>query len=190
MGGDKHRRLFRGRPLLVHTAERLQAVAGDLLVVGGEEGVASWLQESLPGARWVPDRFPGLGPLAGLHAGLLASPTRWCLCLAVDQPLVEIRLLQLLLDSRQGVRAVIPRAGGHLQPLTAAYSTDCAPVVEESLRSGELRAHVVAQRLEARVLEEGEVRRVDPELRSFVNLNTPAELERWSSWGGPAGDLR
>ena len=81
MGRDKAALDFHGKSLLRYQAEKLRRIGiEDLVIAGGDV--------SLPGARTVQDRFPGHGPLGGLHAALEQIENPSALVLPVDTPLV------------------------------------------------------------------------------------------------------
>src|SRR6266851_2108066 len=66
MGRDKAALPAGDGTLIEHLARRLAPVVDETIVAGGSN------RATLPGVRMVEDRYPGLGPLAGMHAGLLA----------------------------------------------------------------------------------------------------------------------
>src|SRR2546428_10986218 len=68
MGRDKAALPAGGVTLIEHLARRLAPVVDETIVAGGSG------RHNLPGATLVDDRYPGLGPLAGNHAGPLAAP--------------------------------------------------------------------------------------------------------------------
>jgi molybdopterin-guanine dinucleotide biosynthesis protein A len=68
---------------------------------------------------------------------------------------------------------VIPRVIDY-EPLHAVYTPACLEPITRVLAAGGRNAGILAE-VRARILEEPELRRFDPELRSFVNVNTPEE---------------
>ena len=73
--------------------------------------------------------------------------------------------------------AVIPEVGGKLQPLHAVYRKRCASAIE-SLAAGEKRLTASASAINARKVGEDEIRKLDPQLNSFFNVNTPEDYRR------------
>ena len=66
---------------------------------------------------------------------------------------------------------------GRLEPLLACWDAGRAlAVLRRRLAEGELSLFGAIKELGADVLSEEEARRIDPELRSFVNVNTPEDL--------------
>ncbi|AMV28189.1 Molybdenum cofactor guanylyltransferase [Gemmata sp. SH-PL17] len=76
-----------------------------------------------------------------------------------------------------GLRATVPRVGGFLHPLAAAYRMEVAQVVRAMLTEGQLRATDLFDRVPTRVIEPEELTDVDPELASLRNLNSPEDYE-------------
>jgi molybdenum cofactor guanylyltransferase len=119
------------------------------------------------------DEQPGLGPLGGIVTALSASDDEWHLALACDVPLIRPALLHLIV-SRQSDQtdAVIPHAAGRLQPLIATYSRRCLEPARQALLNGERAMLALLTRVKVTVIEEHDLREVDPELISFININT------------------
>ena len=74
--------------------------------------------------------------------------------------------------------AVIPEVGGKLQPLHAVYRKQCANAIESLAASGEKRLTANAAVINARMVGEDELRKLDPQLNSFFNVNTPEDYQR------------
>lgn len=125
----------------------------------------------------VVDRWPGLGPLAGIEAGLRACPTVFVAVVACDLPFVKPRLLCGLAEFARGVDAAVPLTD-RPHPLCAVYRRDAAGVAEEVLRAGGRSVRELLGRLRVRYVTEDLLRRWDPELASLVNVNTPEEYGR------------
>lgn len=140
------------------------------------------------GCEIVPDRYPGMGPLSGIHAALHAADTPWIIVAACDMPFVTPELFRLLqtkvledaatLPAGQGEwQAVIPMEKGRVQPLLAAYHISSLPALEESLNTGRLRMIDWLERIQVRYIAEEEVAQatgMDAGL-AFFNMNSPAD---------------
>lgn len=187
LAGGQSRRMGRDKASLVPTdqpssllgmvAGVLGAISDDVLVIGGtpEQGVP-------PATRSVPDEPGHAGPLRGIAAALRAARHDWCLVVACDLPFLSPDLLRWLCVERTGVDAVVPltrasgrEAHGRPQPLHAVYHRRCLPVALDLLASTG-RAGALLERVSVSFVEEDELRRFDPTLRSLTNLNTPKDL--------------
>jgi molybdenum cofactor guanylyltransferase len=63
------------------------------------------------------------------------------------------------------------------QVLLAVYPRNILPIIEECLRQGRHDLRALLKVAPVSYIEEAQLRQVDPQLRSFVNVNTPEELQ-------------
>lgn len=176
LGRDKAREAVAGKVLLVHAVEAVTAVCSEVLIAGERAGREDL---DLPsGARWVPDIHPGRGPLAGLHAGLAAARYDITLAVGCDMPFLNPLLLASLVRLAPGHEAVVPRVGGSLQTLHAVYTHACLAHAEALLAEPGRLASLqdLIGLLRVRYVDEGEMRLLDPDLRSTFSVNTKEDL--------------
>ena len=83
-----------------HIASNLAPVADEVIVAGGASRVAGKL-------RVVTDHFKGMGPLAGMHAGLQAASQPHVWVVACDLPDVAPQLGPLML-ALAGLCSMVP----------------------------------------------------------------------------------
>jgi len=172
MGFPKHRLTVGGTPVLNHLHARLGPRFDETIVVGrGLDGLP-------PGARAAADRYAVRSPLVGIHAGLAASRTDLAFVTACDMPHVEPSLVEYLLDQAEGADVVVPVVRGYYEPLCAAYRTSCFEVIERLIARRTLKVSELYDFVRVRKANEEQVRLHDPRLRSFVNLNVPAEISK------------
>jgi molybdopterin-guanine dinucleotide biosynthesis protein A len=176
MGSDKAFLRLGDETLLSQALKVAGAVAGEVRIVGDAKKFAGF-------GRVIEDVYRDRGPLGGIHGALASSTTELNLILAVDLPFAGAKFLEyLLLRAREsGAMVTVPRAGGGLQPLCAAYLHGFAEVAEQSLREGKNKIDPLFARVETRVIEEDELVRAGFSPEMFRNLNTPEELEKAKS---------
>jgi len=172
MGQDKAHLPTGAGTLLERIVDRLSPVVDQLIVAGGPA-------LSIPAVRWVPDARPGAGPLAGMAAGLGATSGDLAWIVACDLPDVEPCVGELLFDLAPDVDAVVPRLDRRPECLCAVYRASLAARILTMLDAGDRRVTALLDGIRVRYVEAAELRRVDPELRSFRNLNTPDEYQGW-----------
>ena len=130
------------------------------------------------GLSWtvVEDRFPGLGPGAGLHAALLASKKEALLCVPCDLPAFSEQAARCLLAQfPRGCAAMVCRDGaGRLHPLCGIYTRQMLPVLERRLSAGRCRMTELLEDAPAAVLDTAALLPDDV----FFNMNTPADHRR------------
>jgi molybdopterin-guanine dinucleotide biosynthesis protein A len=179
MGTDKALVLFEGRPLISLVLETLRALSDDVVIASDRTGVYDGL-----GARVVPDLRPGCGPLGGIGGGLAAVRHELALVVACDMPFLSPAFLGLLAARARGRDGAVPVKRGQYEPLHAVYRRSCLPAVERRLGAGDFQAFSFFPDVRIRAVPEPEWRRVDPEGRSLVNINSAEELERHGTSGG------
>lgn len=127
-------------------------------------------------ARFLVDDVPDLAPVYGLRRALRETADR-VFVLAVDLPALSEGVAELL--GRRGLAtaapAVLPEAGGTLQPLAAVWRREALPELDARVARGELSLHGLAAAVGAEVVSELEWRRIDPSGNSFLNVNTLVE---------------
>ncbi len=190
LGRDKALLVWEGRPLLHELVLRFAAAGWEVLVAGGPAGWAARLGD--PGAAVVPDaeRYAGLGPLAGLEAGLTALsaatgddggrvlPTAPGVGLvACDLPLASPAALGRLhaLLAVRGAAALVPVAGGRPQPLHAVYSPAVLPALRRYLDAGRASVRGFLDEIGAVYVEEEEMAGAGDPLLFALNLNAAPE---------------
>jgi molybdopterin-guanine dinucleotide biosynthesis protein A len=85
-------------------------------------------------------------------------------------------LISLLLSEFVDNQLVIPIVDNFPQVLLAVYPRTILPVIEARLQAGRRDPRALLQVAEAHFLEEKQLRAVDPQLCSFVNINTPEDF--------------
>ncbi|PJF39347.1 MAG: molybdopterin-guanine dinucleotide biosynthesis protein MobA, partial [Phototrophicales bacterium] len=96
---------------------------------------------------------------------------------ACDMPFLNVHLLKTLIDLRLNHDAVVPNALGKLHPLHAVYSKTCLPVIRQQIEQEQLRIIDIFSKLSVRYLEEPQLRQIDPQLFSLLNLNRPQDIQ-------------
>ncbi len=176
-GHDKLTEVFGGRTLVEKVVEGVASLVDEVVIVtAGDRAIPEF--EDLPSIRVVTDIFPGKGPLVGLYTGLKESRSQLNLVVAADMPFLCAGLLRHMLELADGYDVVVPRIGDRVEPLHAVYAASCLPQIEGMLAEGQLSVYRLIPRLTARYLEEDEVAAIDPERRSFFNVNTEDDLRR------------
>lgn len=183
MGQDKRFLFINGKPLIVWTVEQLRSLVEEIILVTLEPELFHIMCPQLVVAsdvRLVTDRYPGLGVLAGLHAGLAEAQGDWAFVVAGDMPMLNSALLYTMATLTYTERAdiIVPRWHGELEPLHALYRPSvCAPAAEAVLLQGRRRIISFYSTMRVRIVDEDEVAHVDPKGNSFFNVNTPHEWQ-------------
>lgn len=172
-----------GVTLLARALATLGAVC-DRIVVSAPRSMSLPLPEAVaPGGRSCPvrrvhDPDGAVGPLAGMVAGLGELPFDRAIVLGTDLPLMEPACLEALALRLPGRHAVVPAAGGFLQPLAAAYAAAAGPILAACLAAGERSPTRALGSLDVLRLDDRELARLPGGAACFFNLNTPADLDQ------------
>lgn len=162
-----------GVRLIERTIRVMRSVFPRLLLVTNTPDEYAYL--ALP---MVEDIIKGLGPLGGIHSGLEAIDDGAGFFVACDMPFLRENFLRYMVTVKGGYDAVVPRVRWMVEPLHALYTKKCLPAITESIHSGEYQTLKFFQKIRVRYVGEEEIRRIDPDLQSFFNINRPEDLER------------
>jgi len=175
-GADKA--LFRSgadQPTLIErTVSIARALSDEVRIIGHDRFAGFRLCVPI-----VPDDHPGFGPLEGIATALRHTDRPRLLVLACDMPCLSPSLLRLLVERPSSADVIIPRshdAGWH--PMHAVYHRSALAPIEDLLRSDHTAVHLLFDRVTVDTVGEHELRMVDPELDSLVNVNRPEDVER------------
>jgi molybdopterin-guanine dinucleotide biosynthesis protein A len=174
MGEDKRVLAVGDETLFVRSLAVLRSVFQRVLIV-----IA---QDSPPietDAEVLRDLIPECGSLGGLYTGLKEAHTEWVFAGACDMPFLDPETIKRFLELKNEGDVVMAKLEQGLQPMHALYHRNCLPIIKSLLDAKELKIHRLADHpaLRVRLVWPDELRRLDPEARSFYNVNTPDELE-------------
>ncbi|MBI4753411.1 molybdenum cofactor guanylyltransferase [Candidatus Desantisbacteria bacterium] len=183
-GSDKAEMMLEGKRVIEILIERLQGVCSQIIIVSNQlKG------DGYHGVRIVKDVICGIGPLGGIHAGLLASNTHHNLVIACDMPFINIEFIKYMIAQvKPEDDAIIPMIHNRAEPLCGIYAGSCIPVIEglAGTTTGvhpekKARGFCVLRLLDevkVRYIEEEIIRQFDPQMRMFFNINTVEELQQ------------
>lgn len=184
LSGGRGRRLGSGEKALLHIGKEtlLERKIGQLKPLCAEILVVTNNPERYAGGNYrvVRDLKENIGPLMGLYSGLKNSRTEYNFITAPDMPFFNIKLWQklksLLCRFAGDYKVFIPRIEAGYEPLFAFYSNRCLPAIEQAIDQGGRSIYSFFEQVRVRQLNEQELRKYDPGLLSFININTGKEL--------------
>lgn len=180
---NKALELLAGKPLISHVTERLSRVVDEILIVVGCHESRVEYEAILPSSvRVMNDEQEGKTPLIGIVTGLEAASSDYALVSACDIPFVNQEVIELLFQRASGADAAIPKWNqGHIEPLEAVYRTaSTLKAARETLAPSGLPLREMIRKLAqvVYVSVEDEIRKVNPDLRTFFNVNTKEDMDR------------
>jgi molybdopterin-guanine dinucleotide biosynthesis protein A len=187
MGQPKALLTFGGEPLIAHLVRSLKRSFKSVVIVAA----SSQELPDLP-ATLVRDELPFRGPVGGIYYGLRAAGEEFAFVTSCDAPFLNLSLVRFLTTRISHWDVVVPYWQDRFQPLHAVYRTKVAPLLAEQLERNELRPVTLFTRVRTLRIQESDIRRFDPDGRSFVNMNTPedyqAAVEVWNKRESRQGD--
>ena len=195
MGADKALLRFCGRPMVEIAVEKLRGFCAEVTIAGNRGDLAGF-------APVVTETRVGVGPGAGIEAGLRVAKEAWAMFIPVDVPLVPEELLRRWAVEAMRVDMTVSYLGvGRKQPTFCLLKRDRVGSFTKLMDSGERRLEVLLNRTaeadgcawwiydERELHGRGEEGGPDQETvtRWFANVNTPEELAEAEAWACGVG---
>jgi len=172
MGQPKSFVQLAGKSLIDHLLERIQLLQYPIQIIANDLNAYETF-----GFPVFPDIHTGKGALGGIYTALTYSPTLYTLCLACDMPFINTNLISHLVSQTTDYDAVVPIVNDYPEGLHTIYHQRCKVKIEQQIYQDSLQLGQLFHLLNVRFIPETTLRRFDPNLHAFINLNTPQELE-------------
>jgi molybdopterin-guanine dinucleotide biosynthesis protein A len=173
MGQDKRFLPVGEETLYSRSLAILRSIFERVVIVIAQDSPA--IESDVPVLR---DLIPDCGSLGGLYTGLKQAGTDWVFAVACDMPFLDPDTIRHFLTLKGDVDVVMANLQHGLQPMHALYHRNCLPLMERLIQAKDLKIHRLADHsaLRVRLVTPNELALLDPEGRSFYNINTPADL--------------
>jgi molybdenum cofactor guanylyltransferase len=174
MGQDKRLLEWGGITFLDKVCLTMAELFDEVLLVTAIEDYSC---HHLP-VRLVTDCIPQKGSLGGLYTGIKESASPSVFVVGCDMPFLNTLAIARLCTFPDA-DVVMVRLSTGFQPLHGRYSKHCLPVIEDLLHEGNLRIQNLVDQasLSVQIIEESMFKDIDPHGYSFLNINTPSDLE-------------
>lgn len=185
MGQDKRFLAIGQETLYARSLAALRSVLERVIVVIAQDSPPPPIESD---ALVLRDLIPNCGSLGGLYTGLQRAETEWVFVVACDMPFLDPAVIRHFIGVKAEADVVMAKLQHGLQPMHALYHRNCLPIMEHLIQARDFKIHQLAAHpaLHIRLVTPEELRHVDPEMRSFCNVNTPADLEAARSLHGRA----
>jgi len=178
MGRDKAFLPIEHKPLIEIVFHRMQEVCREVIIVSNDclkfEKFSSFFHVEK-------DIFPHCGPLGGIYTGLKRAKDDIIFVSACDMPFLNKPLAQKLIVEIKGVDAVVPEFNDRLHPLFAVYSKESINVAASQLQKKCYKMMSFLELINVRILKEKNIKPLDKEGRSFININTIKEYKKYKN---------
>jgi len=174
MGQDKRFLRIGDKTLIECSLGVLRSLFQTVLIVIAQD--SDPLDAEVPVLR---DLVPNCGSMGGLYTGLRQAATDHVFVVACDMPFLHPSVVHHLVSLRAGADIVMAEGPHGLHPTHALYGRPCLPVLEELIRTQRIKIQDMVKHpaLRVRLVTQAELSPVDPEGRSFFNINCPSDLD-------------
>jgi len=189
-GQEKYFFTYEGKTFISRLIESLSQAVDEIVLVA-RDPVQSTRFKDIEGVRCITDIRKGIGPIGGLHAGAEVAEGDLIFVAACDMPCINAEVVARLFELIDGYDAAIPCWDMDMyEPLHAVYRRSALLTYLVSHDSLSLRAMI--QNLRVTYVPVQELRRYDPSLRTFTNINRLDELKKFNTGteGGSGEDIR
>lgn len=131
----------------------------------------------------ISDKIKGMGPLSGIHAGLIESSSEYIYVMACDMPNVNLQYVRYLkgIIEKLDIDVCVTMSRDGIEPFHGFYSKKLIDKIEEYLSSNRRSLNGLILISNAYLVEEEKAREFSPDLSMFLNLNTEKDLEEFFS---------
>ena len=174
MGEDKRYLIVGEQTLLERGLAVLRSIFQEVLVVIAQDSPPLDVD-----ARVVRDLVPDCGSLGGMYTGLTQATTPHIFVVACDMPFLDPAVISQFTSRRTTADIVMAKLAARLHPMHALYGKGCLPAMEQMILARQLKIQEMVSHasLRVRYVTEADLLTIDPSGRSFLNVNTPADLE-------------
>jgi molybdenum cofactor guanylyltransferase len=159
-----------GQPILKRLLSSLQPFFKEMLLVTRQPDFYT----DFP-VKVVLDLYDDRSSLTGIHAALVNAQADFGFVVPCDTPFLKPAVVRMLLDALEPeLDVVVPLMEDHYEPLCAIYSKRCLPKIEAMLDCGDYKIIHLFDEVHVKTLSTDRIKTVDPDLISFLNVNTPA----------------
>jgi molybdopterin-guanine dinucleotide biosynthesis protein A len=180
--GDKGLFELDGKPLLNHVVDAVKGLVQEVIVVtNAQERADAYSKIVSAKVRFAVDVAESKGPLVGALTGFEAAKGNYSLLLPFDSPFVSREVVSLLFDLCVGKAAVVPRhTDMEIEPLHAVYDTvQALDATKETLAQNQFDMRSMVEKLRGvRYVSTMVIEQLDPDLKTFININTPLDLKK------------
>jgi molybdopterin-guanine dinucleotide biosynthesis protein A len=100
----------------------------------------------------------------------------WVFISACDMPFINKNVIKYMYSQKNNFDAVVPIVKGKTEPLLAFYSKRLLPTMEKVILTDKRGIKDFLKNKRVKYVTSKEIKKIDPEAKSFANLNTPEDV--------------
>ena len=191
-------RLSNGETIIEKNLNIMKQLFGEVFIVTNQPELYLHLGVPLFG-----DIYNLRCPMTGIFTSLVNSTYGWVFISACDMPFINRHLIRHIASKRGNYDAVVPKStlppenppispfdkwgqrgiakvglrGAYTEPLFACYSKRLLSAMEETLLNIKRGLKDFLSNNKVKYINTSEIKRYDPEVKSFINLNTVEDIK-------------
>jgi len=190
-----------GKKIIERNLKIMRQLFNEIFIVTNQPELYSYL-----GVPMFGDVYNIRGPMTGVLTALMNSSNKWIFVSACDMPFINPGLIRFMADERHNpvcfpilnarqkkdftvmprsdiYDVVVPVLHHRAEPLFAFYSIRVLNSLEQFILSGKkgIKDFLLNHDKRVKYISSEEIKNIDPDLRSFINLNTPEDIELYLS---------
>jgi molybdopterin-guanine dinucleotide biosynthesis protein A len=181
-GQDKGILEIANKPLIKYVIDAVNPVVDETIVVtNSQDRITEYAKVVATDVRFAIDSCESKGPLIGALTGFGSAHGKYALLLPFDTPFVSREVVSLLFELCLNKTAAIPRwPNEQIEPLHAVYQTKAAlEAAKIAVGEGKLNLRAMIEKMRGvRYVSTLVIQQLDPDLRTFFNINTPLDLKK------------
>lgn len=169
--------------MLVNVINAVYQISQDIIITTKPDRIKKYKKIINKEIKIIPDDPPLRNSmiLAGINAGIQHLQNEYILLVAGDMPFIKPEVIKILIDKAPQNDATVPiLPNGITQPLLAIYKHDhIYKNIKIILRKKQNRAtDLIRSSYKIKFIPTEEIKRVDPELQSLININRPIDIQK------------
>jgi len=178
MGVNKSFLKIDEKTIIERIAELMKSLFNEVDIITNETNEYEFLKLPL-----YQDIYKGMGPLGGIHSGLVNSKTEKNFIISCDIPLITKEMIEHIINYKTKKPIVFCEAAGYHQPLAGVYKKDILSKIDEVIghtkNVSDNSLHFFLKIIEAEIINPQNLSFYSDDL--FYNINNPKDYEYVSS---------
>lgn len=189
LAGGKSSRMKRDKAFIEFKGEKLINIVGNIfsefcneIIVSVAKDVDSrdYKKKINFNAKIVCDEIEGKGPIIGILSSFKIAKGEYAVISSCDSPFIKKEVYDFLLEKAKGKDGVVVKLKKGFEPLHAVYKRkEMINAIENVLRDGKTSPLHTFKFLNLVFVSEGEIKKIDKDLKIFVNINTEEDLKKF-----------
>lgn len=183
LAGGENRRFQSHKALAEIKGRRIIEASTELLI---KHFTAVYISTNTPelffylGLPLIGDVVEQRGPISGIYSSFISTGAPELFFMACDMPFIKPEVIEVIKKKFHEQDAVLPMHKGLPQPLLGIYSRRLVPKLAERIQQKKMAMWDLLRGITVQFVPEEEMLRVDPEGKTFVNINTLEEYRNLS----------